>query len=115
MSVAGGLCILLLFVSNLSVMVVSFCAMSLITVMPALFLAYFNARFVRYGKNGTAAGISNSAASFALAMSSYVVLKISEAHGWQAVKMLWLVVAVISLITLIVVYFMNRRFRKTEN
>ena len=115
MSVAGGLCILLLFVSNLSVMVVSFCAMSLITVMPALFCSYFNARFVRYGKNGTAAGISNAAASLALAMSSYVVLKISEAHGWQAVKMLWLVVAVISLITLIVIYFMNRRFRKTEN
>ena len=114
MAITAVLCLIFVFASSLALTIISFCGISLITVMPSLFVSYFNAGFAKYGKNGTAAGISNAAVSFALAISSYGVIKISETHGWQAVKILWIAFAVLSVFVLIVVYFMNRRFKKAE-
>ena len=106
--------LILVFASGLSVMVVSLCAVSLTTTVVSLLNSYFNASFTKFGKNGTAAGISNAAASLAFAISSYGVVKVAEVYDWQTVKVLWLALAAATVLVLLIILPLFTRFKKTS-
>lgn len=99
---------------NLPIFLFSLCGISLFATMGSLFIIYFNASFAKYGKNGTAAGISNAASSFGIVLLNYGVLKISDLWGWDAVRYLWLGLAVVFLLTAIGVLLINKQFRAKE-
>jgi sugar phosphate permease len=82
--------------------------------MGSLFIIYFNASFAKYGKNGTAAGISNAASSFGIVLLNYGVLKISDLWGWDAVHYLWLGLAAVFLLSAVGVLLINKQFRAKE-
>jgi sugar phosphate permease len=107
--------LILVFASGLSVMVVSLCAVSLTTTVVSLLNSYFNSSFTKFGKNGTAAGISNAAASLAFAISSYGVVKVAEVYDWQTVKVLWLALAAATVLLLLIILPLFTRFKKTSN
>ena len=82
--------------------------------MGSLFIIYFNSSFAKYGKNGTAAGISNAASSFGIVLLNYGVLKISDLWGWETVRYLWLALAMIFLLISVAVLIINKKFRAEE-
>ena len=102
------------FASTVSLVVVSLCGIALFSTAASLFISYFNASFAKYGKNGTAAGISNAAASFGIVLLNYGILKISEIWGWASVRYLWLIFVMVLIICSVCVFFISKRFRKTE-
>ena len=55
--------------------------------------------FVKYGLNGTAAGILNAAASFGLVLNYCVFGPTAEQMGWQTVTMLWIVMVVVGMLS----------------
>ena len=110
--IATAFAVLLLFVPNLISTVLMLAVMAVVTTAPSLFISYFNTNFIKYGKNGTAAGISNAASSFGIVVCSYVILKISERYSWQTVKIIWLVMMLVALLALVIVLPMSNRFKK---
>ena len=105
---------LLLTSSNMSATVVNLCLMSVIATVPTILTSYFNAGFAKYGKNGTAAGISNSAASLGFVVSSYGITSIAESAGWGAVRLTWIGMLAVSVATMIPVVFMYVSFKRRE-
>lgn len=105
---------LLLTSSNMGATVVNLCLMSVIATVPTILTSYFNAGFAKYGKNGTAAGISNSAASLGFVISSYVITSIAENAGWNSVRLTWIGMLAVSVITMIPVVLMNLKFKRAE-
>ncbi len=107
---------LLVFVPGLTSTVLVLAAVALLTTAPSLFVSYFNTNFTVYGKNGTAAGISNAASSLGIVVCSYVILKISELYSWRTVKIIWLAMLVLCVFVIAIVLPMSNRFKKqTEN
>lgn len=115
LGISCAFAVALLFVPNLISTVLMLAAMAIVTTAPSLFISYFNTNFTKYGKNGTAAGISNAASSLGVVVCSYVILKISERCSWQAVKITWLVMLIVSMISLVIVLPMSTRFKKKSS
>lgn len=92
--------IILRFVGDLPVGVIVFalCMVSLFLSATHLLTQYFNMHFVKYGLNGTAAGILNAAASFGLVLNYCVFGPTAESLGWPTVTTLWIVMIVIGVI-----------------
>ena len=109
--------VIIRFIGSVSVamIVLSMCVVSLGLSVGMLLNSHYNMRFVRFGKNGTAAGISNAAASFGIVLQNYAVLKIADSFGWGAVTDLWLILTIILPFLLLVVYFQWKRFAKRQN
>lgn len=93
------LAVILRFVGILPVGIVVFalCMVSLFLSATHLLTQYFNMHFVKYGLNGTAAGILNAAASFGLVLNYCVFGPTAEAMGWQTVTTLWIVMVAIGM------------------
>ena len=102
----------LIIATEFSVVVITFSSISFITSMVGLLVSYYNTAFVKYGKNGTAAGISNAGAALGYAISSYVIVKISELYDWDTVKIVWLALSLVSVISLALILPMWIRFKK---
>ena len=115
MLIATAFSLILMFVSGVPIMVTTLCVMSVTTTAPAIFSSYFNTRFSRYGKNGTAAGICNAASAFGFVLSSYGVVRISEAYDWQTVKLVWFISLLVSFAVFLVIIPMNAHFRRKED
>lgn len=111
MALTSVLCLILVLTMEFSVVVVTFCATSFTTTIVGLLVTYYNAQFVKYGKNGTAAGVSNAASALGYAVSSYGIVKISEIYDWQTVKVVWLVLSLITVVSLAVILPMYVRFK----
>ena len=111
-SLSAVLCALLFFVPGLSTTVLTLALMAVVTTAPSLFVSYFNTNFTVYGKNGTAAGISNAASSLGVVACSYGVVKISELYSWNAVKITWFAMLLISAFVLVIVLPMSNRFKR---
>jgi hypothetical protein len=109
-----GFTVTFVLAPNLPIFLFSLCGISLFATIGSVFIIYFNASFAKYGKNGTAAGISNAASSFGIVLLNYGVLKISELWGWDTVKYLWLAFAAIYLLCALAVLAINSKFRKKE-
>lgn len=92
--------LVLRFVGVLPVGVIVFalCMSSLFLSATHLLTQYFNMHFVKYGLNGTAAGILNAAASFGLVMNYCVFGPTAEQLGWPTVTTLWIIMIVIGMI-----------------
>ncbi len=79
-----------------------------------LSLAY-NMRFTRYGLNGTAAGITNAAASFGIVIQSYGFTLLAEATSWNFVADVWLVMVGSAALLLLISLPRWKRFTAMEN
>ena len=73
---------------------------------------YFNTNFTVYGKNGTAAGISNAASSLGVVVCSYAIVKIAEVSSWHTVKIVWLATLVLSVLVILIALPMSNRFKR---
>ena len=92
--------------------VLSLCGVALLSNAASLLTSYFNANFVKFGRSGAAAGISNACASLGIVLASYGILKVSEMFGWKAVTILLVVLVVVSTILMAVVVRKDQRFTK---
>ena len=92
--------IMLRLVGDLPVGVIVFalCMVSLFLSATNLLTQYFNMHFVKYGLNGTAAGILNAAASFGLVLNYCVFGPTAQSLGWPTVTTLWIVMIVIGML-----------------
>ena len=70
--------------------VLSLCMLSMLLSATTLLTQYYNMHFVKYGLNGTAAGILNAAASFGLVLQYCVFGSVADRFGWQVVTTLWI-------------------------
>ena len=111
-AIASFFACLLLFVPGLVTTVLVLALTAVVTTAPTLFISYFNTNFTIYGKNGTAAGISNAASSLGVVVCSYVIVKLAEIYSWRAVKIIWLSSLVLSVVIILIVLPMSERFKK---
>ena len=70
----------MLFLGRLSVavMVICMCASAIILTGAGLIMSHFSALFVKFGKNGLASGVYNSAAAIAIMIQNYGILSLAE-------------------------------------
>ena len=68
--------------------------------------------YIPYGKNGTAAGILNAAASFGLVLQYCVFGSVAQNHGWQTVTTIWIVMTVLGIAACLLTVLPARRFKK---
>ena len=78
--------------------VIALCGLTAATVATHLLLSYYNMCFAPYGKNATAAGLSNAAASLGVVFESYGFLRIADIFGWNAVTSLWIVMIAVAIL-----------------
>ena len=92
--------VVLRFVGELpfGIIVFALCMSSLFLSATHLLTQYFNMHFVKYGLNGTAAGILNAAASFGLVLNYCVFGPVAESLGWQTVTTLWIVMVIVGMV-----------------
>jgi hypothetical protein len=93
--------LILRFVGVLPVGMIVFalCMVSLFLSATHLLTQYFNMHFIRFGLNGTAAGILNAASSFGLVLNYCVFTPVAENLGWPIVTTLWIAMIVVGMIS----------------
>lgn len=91
---------------------VALCGMSVIMGANSLLVSYFYTGFSKYGKNGAAAGLSNSASSFGVVLESYGFLYIAEKYGWNLVTASWTVMIAIALVLTAVTIPLYNKFKR---
>jgi sugar phosphate permease len=74
--------------------------------------SYMNMQFARYGKSGTAAGVSNAAASFGVVLQSYGFVNIADRSGWPAVTNLWIMMVAAAVICTAISVPLWSKFKK---
>ena len=77
-----------------------------------LLTQYFNMLYIPYGKNGTAAGILNAAASFGLVLQYCVFGSVAQDHGWSTVTTLWIIMVAIGALFCALTVLPAKRFKK---
>lgn len=100
---------------GVSEVVISMCAISALMTAVTLMQSYFNMRYVRFGKNGTAEGIANCAGSLGIVLQNYVVLGIADSFGWTAVSNLWIILVLLLPVFLFVAFLQWKRFSKRKD
>lgn len=107
-------CVSLCFSSTLLLTVISLCVIAFSTTATFLFTNIISSSFAKYGKNATAAGLANFATSIGFIATSGVTLSIAETSGWNAVKIMLLVLITLSILSAVASLLMNRKFEKAE-
>ena len=77
-----------------------------------LLTQYFNMLYIPYGKNGTAAGILNAAASLGLVLQYCVFGSVAQNHGWSTVTTLWVIMVALGALFCALTVLPARRFKK---
>ena len=77
-----------------------------------LLTQYFNMLYIPYGKNGTAAGILNAAASLGLVLQYCVFGSVAQDHGWSTVTTLWVIMVALGALFCALTVLPARRFKK---
>lgn len=113
--IAPVFAIILAFLPGLPTTMVMLCILSAILTAALLFITYFNAKFVKYGMSGTAAGISNFGTSIGFIISSYGTAAIADNFDWSAVLWVWVVMLIVNVASTVGVFFMNKHFNRKEN
>jgi hypothetical protein len=92
--------VLLRFVGELPVwlMVAALCIVCMLLSSTGFLTQHYNMNFVKYGLNGTAAGILNAAASLAFTIQYCAFGPIAETLGWRVVTTLWIIMVASSLV-----------------
>lgn len=112
--IALPFCFVFTFLENISVvtLVVSLCVASVVLTATNLLTSYYTMYFVKWGKNGTAAGIVNSAASLGLAVQSYGFMSIVESFGWISLGWAWTLMIAVSVILSVIAVPIATNFKK---
>ena len=102
------------FVGNIPVpfAVASLCGIALFLTATHLLSSFYNMYFTKWGKNGTAAGVLNAAASLGIMIESYWFLKVAEKSSWQTVGNIWIVMIVIAVVLNIIAVPLANKFKK---
>ena len=81
------------FVGKLDVwmIVVAMCFASVLLSGASLMTSFINGSFSKYGRNGTAAGVNNSAASIGVVLQSYGFTSIADHFGWGVVTDVYII------------------------
>lgn len=97
---------------NATVITAVMCAVVFFLAPAHMFSSQFNAKFSRYGKNGTAAGIANCAMSLSIVAESYGFNLLAEKCGWIAVTIPCVVLLVVAATLTAVALGQWNRFNK---
>lgn len=62
---------------------------------------YYNMHFIKYGMNGTAAGILNAGNAFSYMVAAYIIPLIVENFGWNTITLLWPILIVLTVVILL--------------
>ncbi len=94
--------ILLRFVGDLPVwlVVLSLCMISMSLTATHLLTQYYTMNFTACGKNGTAAGVINAAASCGLLLQYCVFGSIADLFGWTVVTTAWIGMVAVSVVSI---------------
>lgn len=107
-------CIVLIFIGEVSIAVAVF-MMGVVacTLTAATYLSSMcEMHFAKYGKNGTAAGVMNSATSFGIVVQSYGVALLADNFSWNTVMLVLVSVVLLALLLCLAVYPLWKRFKK---
>ncbi|MBO7208267.1 MAG: MFS transporter [Clostridia bacterium] len=90
-----------IFVGNIPIYIVigALCVIAALESIAAVMRNGYTMLFAKYNKSGTAAGIINSAMAFSFMLSAYVMPRIVELYSWRTLVILWIVLILISVIT----------------
>ena len=98
--------------ASMALVIVSLCMISVLFNVMRLLTFNYNMRFVKFGRNGTAAGISNFGESMGIMIQSYGFTLVAEKMGWVAVADMSTIFVVIAIAFNIIAMIMWRRFIK---
>ena len=113
---AAPFAVVLRFVGDLpiGIVVASLAMIALLLSPTTLFTQHYNMHFTKYGKNGTAAGAINAAASLGFTFQYCVFGPVAENLGWPIVTTLWIVMILLGAISVAFVLRPFRRFIKNN-
>lgn len=106
--------VVLRFVGKLPIgIVVAALAMIALSLSPTVLCTqHYNMRFIKYGKNGTAAGVLNAAASLGFTLQYCVFGPVAQTLGWPTVTTLWIVMISLAIVSIL---FAIRPFKRFIN
>lgn len=93
-------------------MVVSLTAVVLLLTATHLLTQFFNMNFTKFGKNGTASGVLNAAASAAIAVQYWVFAPIADTLGWPVVATIWASIMIVTVACVFLSLRPAKRFKK---
>ena len=104
----------LMFIGKISILVtvLSLCVMVASLTAGQLFTNYCSLRFGKFGKSGTASGITNAVSSFAVVVNSYGVTKAAEYFTWQTVAKFFVIMLAAALGLSIIALPFWKRFKE---
>ena len=108
------LAVLFIFAPNVATNVILMCLMAGITSAITLFSTFISSYFVKYGKNATAAGVSNCAGACGFAAPLLAVI-IEENSNWTVVKIFTLAIAVLGVLFTAAALPIYNRWRRRED
>ena len=114
LSVALVISLLFIFSRGVAGNVISMCLMAGISTATGLFTTSINSSFSKYGKNATAAGLSNAASACGYVAPLLAVVLQEKTGSWNAVKIMLLVVAALGILFSLIVLPMYNRFNRKE-
>ena len=92
--------------------VLSMTMITLFLTASMLMINYYTMYYTKYGKNGTAAGIINSAGAGGMAIQFCLFGPIAETLGWQIVTAIWAVMLAITALCLFIALRPANKFKK---
>ena len=95
-------------------MVALLCGISCLSHITALIRSNYTAVFVKYGKNGTAAGVLNAAISVSFMLAAYVIPRIQESFGWTVTLWTWPILIAVAIPLYFIAGRQYAKFSKLE-
>ena len=106
-------CIVLIFIGkvNIAVSVFMMCLIACVLTAVTYLTTIVCTQFTKHGKNGTAAGIMNSATSFGMVVQSYGIARIADSFSWRTVTMVFVGIVIFSVLMCLIAYPLWKRFK----
>ena len=96
---------------SVGMMLVCLCMTAVVLTGAGLIMSHFSALFVKFGKNGLASGIYNSAVSIAIVIQNYGVLSLAEHEGWKTVMISWVVMLIVCVVLALIAFPLRKKFK----
>jgi len=91
---------------------IALCIASLLLNGEGIIMSRCNAAYAKYGKNGVASGVSNSASAVAFMVQNYVIMVIADSSGWKTVIYVWIGLLLAATLFLVIAIPLWSRFKK---
>ncbi len=104
------------FIGNIPVWlaVVSLCLVSMLLTATNLFIQYYSTNFISCGKNGTASGIINSAASLGILLQFCLLGPLADSFGWNVVMGVWIALTLLSAVVIVFAIRPISKFKRMQ-